>query len=136
MSVSLEKAFIVVVEDDPNAQMITLDLLRLGGASRCFLRKNVPSAIAFAEKLPQVDIFLADINMPGQSGYDLLKAVRDHEKLKSAKIVAVTAGTLADDVRKLRDWGFDGLISKPLKAIEFSKQVQRALNGERVWDHR
>lgn len=136
MTLSLADAFIIVVEDDPNAQMITLDLLRIGGASRCYLRKTVSSAISFAEKLPNVDLFLADINMPGESGFDLLKMVREHSKLKDAKVIAVTAGTLDEDIRRLREEGFDGLISKPLKAGEFSQQVQRALNGEIVWDRR
>ena len=89
MSISLQDATIIVVEDDPNAQLITLDLLRMDGATQCYARKTVASAIAFAERLPQVDLFLADINMPGESGYDLLNIVRQHEKLQQAKVVAV-----------------------------------------------
>jgi CheY-like chemotaxis protein len=136
MTLSLQDAYIVVVEDDPNAHLITLDLLRMGGAQYCYSRKSVTMAINFAEKLPQVDLFLADINMPGQSGYDLLKIVREHPTLSNALVVAVTAGTLPEDVKKARDLGFTGFIAKPLKAIEFSSQVQRILNGESVWDWR
>jgi two-component system cell cycle response regulator DivK len=136
MSITLKDAYIVVVEDDPNAQLITLDLLRIGGATQCYSRKSVSTAVAFAEKLPKVDIFLADINMPGESGFDLLNIVRHHETLKHAKIVAVTAGTLDDDVQKVRDLGFDGLIGKPIKPREFAEQVQSVLNGDAVWDWR
>lgn len=133
MSISLQDATIIVVEDDPNAQIITLDLLRLGGATQCHARKNVSSAIAYAERLPQVDLFLADINMPGESGYDLLKIVRAHEKLQAVKVVAVTAGTLDEDIRKVRELGFDGFIGKPIKPASFAQQVQDILNGEPVW---
>ena len=133
MSISLTDATIIVVEDDPNAQLITLDLLRMDGATQCYARKTVASAIAFAERLPQVDLFLADINMPGESGYDLLKIVRQHETLQHAKIVAVTAGTLDEDVRKVRELGFDGFIGKPIKPTAFAQQVQDILNGEPVW---
>jgi CheY-like chemotaxis protein len=136
MVISLKDAYIMVVEDDPNAHLITLDLLRMAGADHCYSRKSVAAALSFAEKLPQVDLVLADINMPGQSGYDLLAAIREHELLKNAKVVAVTAGTLEEDVQKARDLGFDGFISKPLKATEFATQVQRVLNGESVWDWR
>lgn len=132
----LADACIIIVEDDYNARLITQDLLRLAGVTQCYSRKSVGSALSFAEKQEQVDLFLVDINMPGQSGYDLLAAVRDHARLKNAKVVAVTAGTLSDDVAKARDLNFDGFISKPLKTEEFAKQVQTILNGKRVWDTR
>lgn len=136
MNSSLKDAYIIVVEDDPNAQLITLDLLRLGGATRCYARKSVASALAYAENLPKVDLFLVDINMPGQSGYDLLATVRADAKFTATKVVAVTAGTLDADVSKARELGFDGFISKPLKMSEFVKQVTRILDGETVWDWR
>jgi CheY-like chemotaxis protein len=136
MTTSLKDAYIMVVEDDPNAHLITLDLLRMAGANHCYSRKSVAAALSFAEKLPQIDLILADINMPGQSGYDLLAAIRQHDTLQNARVVAVTAGTLEEDVQKARDLGFDGFISKPLKATQFAAQVQRILNGEAVWDWR
>ncbi len=136
MNISLQEAYIILIEDDPNAQLITLDLLRLGGANRCYARKSVEMAISFAERLPEVNLFLVDINMPGQSGYDFLHAVRHHDTLKQAKVVAVTAGTLAEDMLKARQVGFDGFISKPLKPAEFATQVQNILNGEVIWDWR
>ena len=131
---SLKDAYIILVEDDPNAQLITLDLLRLGGASHCHVRNNVDSAISFAERLPHVDLFLVDINMPGKSGYEMLDALKKHERLQSSKVVAVSAGTLATEMERARKLGFDGFISKPLKPAEFSNQVQRVLEGEAIWD--
>jgi two-component system cell cycle response regulator DivK len=137
MPTTLKDAYIVIVEDDANAQLVTVDLLRMGGITeRCFTRKTVASALSFAERLPRLDLFLVDINMPGQSGYDLLHAVRQHPTLNGARVVAVTAGTLEDDVRRARELGFDGFISKPLKSGEFARQVERLLEGEAVWDWR
>ncbi len=136
MSISLANATIILVEDDPNAQLVTLDLLRMGGANRCYSRRSVNSAIAFAEKLPQVDLFLVDLNMPHKSGFDLLEEVRSHERLQGALVVAVTAGSMEHNTARIRRTGFDGFISKPLRAAEFSNQVQRILNGERIWEMR
>ncbi len=133
-TLTLKNAYIILVEDDPNAQLITLDLLRLSGANRCYARKSVDSAISFAERLPQVDLFLVDINMPGKSGYELLTEVRNHETLHSAKLVAVSAGTLMAEIERARQLGFDGFISKPIKPDQFSQQVQRVLDGESIWD--
>lgn len=132
----LAEAYIVVVEDDPNDQLITLDLLRLGGANRCFCRRTVDAALSFAEKLPEVNLFLVDINMPGRSGYELLAEVRTHESLKAAYVVALTAGTSTREVEKARKLGFDGFLSKPLKASAFSDQVKEILEGKPIWDQR
>jgi CheY-like chemotaxis protein len=131
---TLQEAYIILVEDDPNAQLITLDLLRLGGANRCYARKNVDSAVSFAERLPQVDLFLVDINMPGKSGYEMLAEVRAHPTLQAAKVVAVSAGTLMAEIERAQQLGFNGFISKPIKPAEFAKQVQRILDGETIWD--
>ncbi len=136
MKQSLQDAVIIIVEDDPNAQLVAADLLRLGGALRCYTRKSADAALIFAEKLPRVDLFLVDINMPGHSGYDFIQMVRSHETLRPAKVVAVTAGTLSADVQKAREAGFDGFIGKPLKSDRFAEQVQRILNEEIVWDWR
>lgn len=132
----LKDACIIIVEDDPDAQLVAMDLLRLSGADQCFSRKSVATALAFAQRLPRVDIFLVDINMPGQSGYDLVRLVRQHETLHTARLVAVTAGTLEEDVAKAREAGFDGFISKPLKADVFARQIEMVLNGDAVWDWR
>jgi two-component system, cell cycle response regulator DivK len=136
MAKLLADAHIMIVEDDPNAQLVALDLLRLAGAQNCFARKSAGSALAFAESLPRVDLFLVDINMPGQSGYDMLASLRQNERYQQAKIVAVTAGTLEEDVEQARQLGFDGFISKPLKMSEFARQVEDILNDKHVWDWR
>ncbi|MBP6470024.1 MAG: response regulator [Chloroflexi bacterium] len=133
---SLLDAYIVVVEDDPNALLVTMDLLRLNGAEHCYASKSVDAALAYAEKLPRVDLFLVDINMPGKSGFEMLEAVRANGRLETAKIIAITAGTFADDVEKARAAGFNGFISKPLRTTIFGSQLQRVLNGEAVWDWR
>ena len=136
MTKTLAKAFIIVVEDDPNDQIITLDLLRLGGANRCYSRRTVDAAISFAEKLPAVDLFLVDINIPQRSGYELLADIRAHKTLNTTKVVALTAGTHANEVTKAREAGFDGFISKPLKPDKFAHQVQEILDDGIVWDLR
>ena len=133
---SLTTAYIVVVEDDPNALLVTMDLLRLNGAEHCYASKSVAAALAYAEKLPQVDLFLVDINMPGKSGFELLSLVRQHERLRDARVVAVTAGVFAEDVEKARSAGFNGFLGKPLKTAIFGAQVQRILEGEAIWDWR
>lgn len=136
MGKSIAEAYIIVVEDDQNDQLITLDFLRMAGANRCFVRRDVDTAVSFAERLPAADLFLVDINIPNRSGYEMLAEVRLHEKLNNAKVVAITAGTQAAEAEKARELGFDGFIAKPLKPEIFPQQVQEILDGGTVWETR
>lgn len=136
MDKPLAEAYIIVVEDDPNDQLITVDLLRLGGANRCYCRRSVNSAMSFAERLPKVDLFLVDVNMPERSGYELLEEVRQNEKLQDTPVVAVSAGTSSREINIAKDLGFDGFLCKPLKASSFPERVREVLSGKKVWEHR
>jgi len=136
MTKTLQDATIIVVEDDPNAQLVAIDLLRMGGCNQCYARKSVDDALRLAERMPGVDMFLVDINMPVKSGFDILTAVRNHPTLSAAQVVAMTAATLEEDVEKAKAAGFDGFMSKPLKAISFASQINQILSGEKVWDWR
>jgi len=63
----------------------------------------------------QPDLVLLDINLPGKSGFDILKELRAHSQTKSIPVVAVTANAMLDDRDKTLDAGFDDYISKPIK---------------------
>lgn len=133
-SIPLDEAYIILVEDDPNARLVALELLRNAGAGYCYARKAADSAVLLAKNLPQVHLFLVDINMPVKTGFQFLDEIRGDEKLRDTRVVAVSAGTLAEDVKRAREAGFDGFISKPLNPKRFSVQVQAVLDGETVWD--
>ena len=139
MTVSLEEATIVIVEDDANSRMATEELLKLNGATKIHPFNNGDSAMIFVENLgetEQVDLFLLDIHMPGETGYDLVKRLKKAKKLKNAKAIALTAGVLFDDIRRARMSGFNGFIGKPIKPFQFAEQIKRVLAGEAVWEWR
>jgi two-component system cell cycle response regulator DivK len=88
------------------------------------------------DHLDPVDIFLVDIHMPGETGLDLIAQLRETPAGADSQIVALTAGVLFEDIRRVRAAGFDGFIGKPLKPYEFPKQLERILQGESLWEWR
>jgi hypothetical protein len=56
MTTSLQDAYIIIVEDDTNAQLVALDLLRLA-VPKTALPANRPLLPSFAQSLPRVDLF-------------------------------------------------------------------------------
>ena len=71
MTITLADAYIMVIEDDPDAHLIMLDLPRMVGARRCHSRKAVSSAIQFAAKPPQMNLILAASLKPVPCGKGL-----------------------------------------------------------------
>ncbi len=136
MDTDLKNATIIVVEDDPNSYMATLDLLKMEGATAIHCCSSGNSAIALAESLPQVDLFLVDIYMPGETGYDIIKRIRHHPQLAQSRVVALTASVMYDDIRRVKEAGFDSFIGKPVRPARFANQVRSILGGQTLWEWR
>ena len=136
MSILLEKALIVIVEDDTNSYLATMDLLKMEGADSIHGCSSSDEAMELVETLPKVDLFLLDIYMPGGTGYDLIKRIREHPTLHDSKIVALTASVMYDDIRRVKEAGFDSFIGKPVRPARFGDQVRKILAGEVLWEWR
>ena len=136
MSVDLANITIVIVEDDPNSCRATMSLLKMAGAETIHACTNVQSAMKLAEELPQVDLFLVDIYMPGETGFDLLKLIRAHPRLRHSKVVALTASVMYADIRRIKSSGFDSFIGKPTRPGRFPDQIKAILAGEALWEWR
>ena len=137
MAITLKDATIVIVEDDPNSYLAAIELLKLHGVTTVHPFTDGDSTMTFVDETSEsVDIFLVDIHMPGETGYDLVKRIRNHSKISNTKIVALTAGVLFDDIRRAKAAGFDAFIGKPIKPYEFAQQLERILEGESLWEWR
>ena len=134
--VNLEDVTIVVVEDDPNSYLATVDLLKMAGVKSVHPCISAAEGMALIEKLPHVDLFLVDIYMPGETGYELIEQLRDHPKVKDSKIVALTASVMYSDIVRVKEAGFDSFIGKPIRPTRFADQIRQILAGEALWEWR
>jgi len=136
MTVELENAVVLIVEDDVNSYMATVDLLKLEGCKSVHTCTSGDSTMKLIEKLPGIDLFLVDLYMPGETGYDLVSKIRAHPKVENSKVVALTASVMYDDIRRVRQAGFDSFIGKPVRPTRFGDQVRQILAGEMLWEWR
>jgi two-component system, cell cycle response regulator DivK len=81
---------------------------------------------------PQV-IFL-DIHMEPIDGFAMLDVIRHHEVFRATQVIALTASVMSEEVRRLREAGFDGVIAKPINYETFPNALDRILRGEQVWN--
>jgi PAS domain S-box-containing protein len=102
---------ILLVDDD----LDTLEALRLALESRgAHVRtaENVGAALA-AWDAARPDILVSDISMPGENGYDLIRAIRARDGVHTPA-VAITGLVAKEDRAAALAAGFDEHLSKPI----------------------
>jgi two-component system, chemotaxis family, chemotaxis protein CheY len=74
------------------------------------------------------NLVFCDIIMPGFSGVDLLKAVREDVKLKNLKFIMVSAEQ--ESIVEALRYGADDYILKPVSKDELRKKMERIVTGK------
>ena len=85
------------------------------------------------EVAPEPDLFLLDIHVKPLNGFEMLDLLRQHERYHDKMIVALTASVMNEEITRLKEAGFDGMLAKPLKFHDFPDLIDRILNGEHLW---
>lgn len=118
-------AYIYIVEDDSNIREIESIALKNTGNvvysfdnARAFYRK-------LDEKLP--DLVILDVMLPDESGYDIVKKIRNNSATKKLPVIMVTAKTQEIDMIKGLDDGADDYIKKPFSIMELISRVKALL---------
>jgi len=70
------------------------------------------------------DCIIADLKMPGMSGQQLYKLVRDSEPDLAGKIVFVTGDTASSEAREFLEATGNLVLSKPFDLVELVRQIQ------------
>ena len=106
---------ILLVEDNPVNQEVTLGILKLFGC-KADLAENGRLALA-AWKKNRYDLILMDCQMPEMDGYQATEAIRraELERGTYVPIVALTAHALKGDRERCLNSGMNDFISKPFK---------------------
>jgi two-component system cell cycle response regulator DivK len=77
---------------------------------------------------------LLDIHLPEEDGYEVLAQIRNDERFRATRVVAVTADVSGANLERAKTSGFDGFLAKPINVDLFPDQVRRILEGEPVWE--
>lgn len=115
---------ILVVEDNKINQLITRKILEKNKI-KCDVADNGNIAVS-KTKENIFDLILMDIHMPGISGIEATKQIREFNK--EIPIIALTAVTLDDNLDEFYDNGFNDIIPKPYKTEEFFTKLHKAFS--------
>lgn len=103
---------VLVVDDNHDAAEVLALLLESMGLNA----KTVNSGPAALAAIPHYrpNVLLMDIGMPGMSGYDVARRIREQPEFNGIKLVALTGWGQEEDRRLSRDAGFDYHLTKPV----------------------
>ncbi len=73
------------------------------------------------------DIVLADVHMPGMSGYQLTEHIRQHPATKSLPVILLAGAFEPLDLQLADKSGADGHIIKPFEAAELASKIEALL---------
>ena len=116
---------VLVVDDDPDIRRLLRRLLEREGIA-CMSAENGTIALEIAEKTPP-RLILLDMQMPGLSGTDVLRALRAKPATRATPVILVTARDGVDDKVENLGLGADDYVTKPFEAAELIARVQGVL---------
>jgi DNA-binding response OmpR family regulator len=119
---------IYVVEDDPDVSQLIEHNLRTAGYQVSTFFSGAPVVSEAAVAPPA--LFLLDIMLPGISGFDLCRQIRQHEQLSKTPIIFISARTQEPDRLQAFDLGADGYITKPFSPRELIARVRNVLRSQ------
>jgi PAS domain S-box-containing protein len=102
---------ILVVEDYQDAaESLKMMLTRLGHEVR--VAYTGPDGLRVATAW-QPEVVLSDIGLPGLSGYELARELRQNPRTAAARLIAITGYGEEEDRRQATAAGFDHVLTKP-----------------------
>lgn len=119
-------ALIVVAEDDAGTLRLIQATLHLQGHS--VMTANNGQSAWLTIRQCQPDLVVSDINMPGLSGFELLREVREHPTLNQTPFILVTSLQERSDMRQGMNLGADDYLPKPVHPSELAEAVSAQLN--------
>lgn len=74
------------------------------------------------------DMIMLDINMPGMSGFETLKAIKEQQELSYIPIVILTTSNRREDVLKSYAYGASSYLRKPSSFAELCMAFEHLAN--------
>lgn len=116
---------ILIAEDDETSGMLlALSLRPLG--NKIINVNNGIAAVESCKNIPDFDLVMMDIKMPGMDGYEATRQIRQFNK--QVVIIAQTAFGLKGDRQKALDAGCNDYIPKPLSIAILKELLQKHFN--------
>ncbi|HWG85201.1 MAG TPA: response regulator [Deinococcales bacterium] len=116
---------VLVAEDNEDHAMFIRRALRDSGLAIVH-RTDGEEAIRYLrdESNEMPVLALLDVNMPRLSGFDVLKMIREDERLRWMPVVMFSTSATRSDVRAAYEYGANSYVPKPMDFREFQDRLK------------
>jgi len=109
---------ILVVDDEIDVKDLFLQKfrkeIRRGEVDFSFAHSGEDALLYLMEHESEAVLILSDINMPGMTGIELLKKIRNNYHKPPPVVMMITAYGDEDNKKQAKDLGADDFLTKPL----------------------
>ncbi len=112
---------ILVVDDEPMNLLVARSMLEGTGYSAVFIN-DATAAVGIIMK-GEFDLAILDVMMPGMSGYEVCRAIRERRSLHELPVVLLTVKSDTTDIIAGFEAGANDYLVKPVRKEEFLARV-------------
>jgi putative two-component system response regulator len=125
-----EGGYVLVVDDEPQVQQLIARILERNGF-RCELAASADEARELLEsRTESFQLMLCDVNMPGESGLELLSStLATHPEVAALMVTGADDPEMAENAIKLGAFGY---LTKPFRPNELMINIVNALHRRRL----
>jgi signal transduction histidine kinase/ActR/RegA family two-component response regulator len=117
---------LLYVEDNPANLTLVEEIVRFRSGLRLLSAPDARLGIELA-RAHRPRVILMDLHLPGMSGDDALKILRDDRRTAHIPVIAITAHAMPRDVAKGLAAGYFRYLTKPLLLDAFAEAIDSAL---------
>ena len=122
-----DKARPVILAVDDATDLLALMAKALGTDYQVLTAEDAGSAIELAGKTPRPDLILLDVEMPGASGFEVCRALKDEAPTADIPIIFLTGKSEAKAQVEGLELGAVDYITKPINAAVLKARVRMHL---------
>lgn len=116
---------VLIVDDNTINRVLPSAILKKEGHEVAEAASGELALAYLAQTRP--DCMLLDISMPGMSGEEVCRKIRQEKHLKGLRVVAYTAHAMPEERERIMQSGFDDLLIKPISRAALLAAVAPAL---------
>lgn len=118
---------ILLVEDNPDDERLTLRALRRGNiANQILIARNGEEALQIVFNTnPLPSVVLLDLKLPKIDGLEVLRQIRTHETTCLLPVVVLTSSSEERDIIESYSLGANSYVCKPVDVDQFTEAVRQ-----------
>ena len=119
---------LLIADDEPGIRSLVKMTLESEAYEIIEASDGVQALALTKEHRPE--LVLLDVSMPGMSGFDVCRSIKDDPVLKETRVIMVTAKAQESDITEGVAVGADDYFTKPFSPVALIRKVEETFDGK------